>query len=200
MKKLFVLATIMLSLVCSTETFAQSKKELKNVKIRAKELTKEGWKVEGVGTLESELVKIESKRGNAEILVGSAYGNKKISLAKAKARNNAINEYAEYAKSIVKGRINSGLSDLNGEETDNIVSGFERMVIRELDGEINIPALVLIRSNGATNDCQCFYVIDSDAAEKARIKAMNQAIEEAGVAHKYGNEISKFVNEGFHAE
>lgn len=193
-----MLAAAVLSLVCTEGVQAQTKAELKAVKARARELAQEGWKVEGVGSLQSELTKIESKRSTAEVLSGTAYDCRKLTLAKAEARNNAITEYAEYAKSVVAGRITSGMSDLNEEEADNFVSGFERMVLREMDGEISMPALVLIRTNErGLYDCRCFYLIDSNAAEKTRKRAMTQALEEADIANEYGDRISEFIREGF---
>lgn len=191
---MYVLAVFMLSLVCSLDGQAQKKKD---VKIRAKELVKEGWKVEGTGTLQTAIARIESQRGAKEVLIGSNYGSKKLNVAKAKARNNAINEYAEYGKSMVKGRINTELSDISEEEADNLVEGFERMVVRELEGEISVPELILYRGESGNYDVQCFYLIDEARAAKIRANAMKKAVEEANIAHEYGNKISNFVKEGF---
>lgn len=75
--------------------------------------------------------------------------------------------------------------------------GFERLVVRELNGEINVPALVLIRTNGTSNDCRCYYVIDAKAAEKARERALKTALDEANVATELGTKISDFISDGF---
>lgn len=198
MKKFFILVAFVLPLLCNIDVCAQTKQELKAVKSQARSLEKEGWQVEnGMTSLQNELARIEAKRGDAEILVGSSYGKKKMSLAKKESRNDAINEYAEYAKSIVKGRIVSGFSDISEEETDNVMGGFERLVVRELNGEINVPALVLIRTNGTSNDCRCYYVIDAKAAEKARERALKTALDEANVATELGTKISDFISDGF---
>ncbi len=191
---MYVLAVVMLSFVCNMDVQAQSKKD---VKTRTKQLIKEGWKVEGTTTIQAALARIEGQRGSKEILVGSSYGSKKMNLAKAKARNNAINEYAEYGKSMVKGRINTELADINEEEVDNLVEGFERMVVRELEGEISVPELVLYRGENGNYDVQCFYLVDETRAARVRANAMKKALEEADIAHEYGNKISNFVKEGF---
>ena len=191
---MYVLAVLMLSLVCNMDVQAQSKKDFKT---RAKQLVKEGWKVEGTTTIQVAIARIESQRGSKEVLIGSSYGSKKLNVGKAKARNNAINEYAEYGKSMVKGRINTELSDINEEEVDNLVEGFERMVVRELEGEISVPELVLYREKDGNYDVQCHYLVDETRAARVRANAMKQALEEADLAHKYGNKISNFVKEGF---
>ncbi|MCM1031192.1 MAG: hypothetical protein NC410_07135 [Oscillibacter sp.] len=194
---MYVLAVVMLSLVCNMDVQAQSKKEVKQAKIRTKELMKEGWKVEGSSTLQNAIARVESQRGTKEILIGSTYGSKKLNLAKAKARNNAINEYAEYGKSMVKGRINTELQDISEEEADNFVEAFERMVVRELEGEISVPEVVLYRGESGNYDVQCFFLIDENRAAKMRANAMKKALEEANIAHEYGNKISNFIKEGF---
>lgn len=197
---MYVLAVV-LSVACSLEVQAQNKKDakrdFKSAKLRSKELVKEGWKVEGASTLSVALARIESQKEGKELLIGSSYDTKKLNLAKAKARNNAINEYAEYGKSTVKGRINTQLSDISEEEADDLVEAFERMVARELEGEISVPALVLYRERNGSYDVQCFYLIDEARAAKVRANAMKKAIEEAKIAQDFGKKVSDFVNEGF---
>ncbi len=200
MKKIMILAAVILSFMGGVEISAQSKQDIKEAKTQAKQLTKEGWTVEGIGTIQGELEKIQAKRANAEVLIGSAYGKKKATLAKAEARNNAINEYAEYQKSLVQGRVTSGMTDLGGEEAENFANGFERLVVHELNGEISIPALVLMKTVDGLTDVRCYYIIDNNAAEKARERAIKQAIDEAGLAQEYGNKISEFISDGYNAQ
>lgn len=200
MKKVLSVIMLAVALLASPSIVAQSlsKSDIKAAKSQAKQLKKEGWMPEGTTTIENAFVKMEEKRAEgADILPGVSYGSKKANVAKTKARNNAINEYAEYGKSIVKARINTKVDDIDGEEVDNIVSGYERMVVRELDGIITVPFLVLKRERDGKFDYQCYYVINANALERMRRKVLDQAIEDAGLAAKYGDEISNFVNAGF---
>lgn len=197
MKTMMYVLAVVLSMACSLEVQAQNKRDFKSAKLRSKELVKEGWKVEGASTLSVALARIESQKEGKELLIGSSYDTKKLNLAKAKARNNAINEYAEYGKTTVKGRINTQLSDIDEEEADNLVEAFQRMVVRELEGEISVPALVLYRERNGSYDVQCFYLIDEARAAKVRANAMKKAIEEAKIAQDFGKTVSDFVNEGF---
>ena len=105
-----------------------SKASKKVVKANAKQFEKEGWSLDGTGTFSSVLTAHYAKldSGEAIELTGNANAKKSINLAKTNARNNAINEYAEYARSMVRARINTDLVDLNDEQRENFVAGYER--------------------------------------------------------------------------
>lgn len=201
MKKLISLAMLiaMTFAIVPAESYGQAAKaDVKAAKSQAKKLEKQGWQTEGATSLENGLVKIAQKEAAGfTLLLGTSYGSQKSNVAKTKARNNAINEFAEYGKSIVKARINTKVDDIDSEEVDNLVSGYERMLVRELDNLIPLPSLILRRDNNGSVDYQCYYMINEQALRKAQKKAVEEAIEQSGLAAKYGDSISDFVNSGF---
>ncbi|MDE6007636.1 MAG: hypothetical protein K2G90_00320 [Muribaculaceae bacterium] len=199
MKKTVSIITLLFILLGSVTSMAATKSDVKAAKQKAKELKGEGWKTEGATTIENGMIKIaEMQADGYDLLVGTSYGSQKPNVAKTKARNNAINEFAEYGKSIVKARIDTKVDDIDETEVDNLVSGYERMAIRELDDLMPIPTLVLRRetANGKF-DYQCYYLIDSNTLRKAQKNALDKALENAGMAAQYAGSISDFVNEGF---
>ncbi len=181
------------------EIYGQAtKSDIKAAKSKAKDLKKKGWETEGATSLENGLIKIAEKEAAGYTpLIGTALGSKKANVAKSKARNNAINEFAEYGKSIIKARINTKVDDIDGEEVDNLVSGYERMVVRELDNIIPLPSLILRRETNGGYDYQCYYMINEQTLRKTQRKVIEQAMEEAGLAARYGDSISDFINAGF---
>lgn len=199
MKKLISILTMLLIVFGSVSVEGANKNDVKAAKQKAKELKGKGWETEGATTIENGMIRIAEKEAEGyDLLVGTAYGSQKANVAKTKARNNAINEFAEYGKSIVKARINTKVDDIDGEEVDNLVSGYERMVVRELDEIMPVPTLILKReTQGGRFDYQCYYLINSNALRKAQKKALEEAIENSGMAAKYGDSISDFINSGF---
>lgn len=176
-----------------------SKASKKVVKANAKQFEKEGWSLDGTGTFSSVLTAHYAKldSGEAIELTGNANAKKSINLAKTNARNNAINEYAEYARSMVRARINTDLVDLNDEQRENFVAGYERLVIKELNGELKPSFYIYKRNSDGTYEMRAFFIVDENAAAAANKKALETAAEEMGIARKYADEVSEFVNDGF---
>lgn len=176
-----------------------SKASKKIVKANAKQFEKEGWSLDGTGTFNSVLTAHYAKldSGEAIELTGNANAKKSINLAKTNARNNAINEYAEYARSMVRARINTDLVDLNDEQRENFVAGYERLVIKELNGELKPSFYIYKRNSDGTYEMRAFFIVDENAAAAANKKALETAAEEMGIARKYADEVSDFVNDGF---
>lgn len=201
MKK--ILSLLICTLLFSGSMYAQSKQEIKEAekiaKTQAKQLTKDGWKLLESGTLESVLKAHEMKKisGEIEEIVGTAIKMRSINLGKTTARNNAMNEYAESAKSMIRGRITTDLRDIDENQVENLVSGYERLVLKEINGEVK-SAYTLYRENkDGKYDVRGYFIVDQESASKARKRAMEMALEESELAHKYGNEISNFIDEGF---
>ncbi len=100
----------------------------------------------------------------------------------------------EYSKSIVKARINTELNDVAGEEQENYIGAYERLIVKELQGGIfHAPDVVLYKEG---YNVRLYYLIDNNAAEKAVRNAMKQAAEESGMAHDHAEGISGFINSG----
>ena len=47
---------------------------------------------------------------------------------------------------------------------------------------------------------QTFFVVNEDAASKARIRAYENALKESAAAQKYAEKVSEFIREGFEGE
>ena len=208
MKKI-IMTLAALVMVAGAAAFAQapveiSKKDMNTINKTAKKLAKEkvrdGWQLVESTTMEEAIkeVLIAKKKGCQEI-VGTAFGKRDMVVAKTGARNAAINEYIEYSKSMVTARINTEVTDLTGEETNNLVTGYERLVVKEIDGEIR-PAFTMYKQNKGSIDMESHFIIDVDAAAVAREKAFKQAVKEAELAAKFGDVVSNFVHDGFDSE
>ncbi len=201
MKK--ILAFLMCSLLLSGVVSAQSKQEIKEAekvaKVQAKQLSKDGWKLLESGTLESVLKNhyLKKKTADVEEIVGTANRMRSINLGKTTARNNAMNEYAESAKSMIRGRITTDIRDIDESQVENLVSGYERLVLKEINGEVKSSYTLYKENKDGKYDVRGYFLVDQDSASKARKRAMELALEESELAHKYGNEISNFIDEGF---
>jgi len=200
MKKIVTIIVAAL-FIATTASFAQTQKEIKQVekdaKKEAKEKEKEGWKLLEPGSLET-MAKahlLKSEYGNMNVIVGTANKKKSINLGKTTARTNAINEYADEEKSIMKGKIKNNIVDLDENQAENLVAGFERRVVMEIEGQLQLSYTLYKQNKDDSYDVQTIYLVDKEAEAKAKKQAMESALEEADLASKYGEAISKFINE-----
>ncbi len=82
-------------------------------------------------------------------------------------------------------------------EFENFYAAYERLVEKEIRGEMK-QSFSLIRTNAdGTFEVQSFYIISEDAASKARIRAFENATKESEAAQKHADKISEFVRAGF---
>ena len=197
MKKSILFAAIaaVVMLASASVCCAQSKADNKLAKSRAKELTKQGWACESSEGMQAAFANLFTKKHTGDFQEFAADGNgKSLNSAKAKARNNAINEYAEYSKSLVKGRVTTELNDVAQSEQENYISAFDRLVVKELEeGIFHAPEIIIYRGG---YEARLYYLIDNNAAEKAVKNAMKRAAEESGLAHNHAEGISSFINSG----
>ncbi|MBO5732629.1 MAG: hypothetical protein J6R38_03300 [Alistipes sp.] len=202
MKKLLFM--VVAALVAVTPLYAQSNKELrqisKDAKVAAKEAEKEGYKMLEPGNLESEIAKHITRRASGEVfeIVNIVTGKKSVNMAKSQARNNVLNEHAESARSLVQGRVTSDMQDISGEQAENFLAAYERLVCAELSGEVRV-SYTLVRHNKKENtyDVKLVCYVDYEAAHKAHLNALNRAAEQQQLAQKYGSNISNWIQEGF---
>jgi hypothetical protein len=103
----------------------------------------------------------------------------------------------------VKGRI---VSDMAGDgidtnaEFDHFYAAYERLVEKEIKGEMT-ESYSVIRDLGKDEyEMQSYFIVNEDAASKARIRAMENALRESEAAQKYAQKVSDFVREGFKQE
>ena len=208
MKKLLTIL-VMMALLCPTSAVAQNKllqkAQKKEYKAKMKEYKKEGWKIYGSSrSLEVALLTHYDKlnKGGDDVyeVVGIASAFKSKNVGKQTATNNACNLYASQAGSHIKGRVISDMganSDDVSAEFDHFYAAYERLVEKEIRGEMS-ESFTIIRDKGnGSYEMQIYFIVNEDAATKARIRAFENAAKESEAAQKYAEKVSKFVREGF---
>lgn len=189
------------ALVALAPAQAQSKKELRSARkqasVAARTLRLEGYKALELGSLQSLLeryfLKIDAGCGQ---VIGTADGCMSTNLAKVTALSNAASEYAMLAGGMVRGRIVTSTSSLTGQQLDNVVASFERLVAKEIRGEL-VPYVTAVRDRRGSVAARIYCIVDVDAAQQARRRAMEIALEEQALAEKYGTQVSDWIYDGF---
>mgnify|MGYP003505634536 CR=1 FL=1 len=208
MKKFFVIlmaALFVMPMTMDAQNKQLEKARKKEFKTKMKELSKEDWKIfASTRSLDVALLehyeKLNTMGDNAYELVGIAAKFKSKNVGKQQALNSACIAYAQHAKSYVQGRI---VSDMAGDgvaadnEFDNFYAAYERLVSAEIKGELRESFSIIRDLGDGTFEMQTFFIVDQDAASKARIRAMENALKETEMAQKHATKVSEFVNEGF---
>ena len=177
----------------------------KEYKQKMKDFKKEGWRLYGsTRSLEVALLnhysKLEELGENGYEIMGEASKFKSMNVGKQMAVNNACNQYARQAGSHVKGRIVSdqaGNADDVPGEFDHFYAAYTTLVEKEIKGELQESFSVVKDFKDGTHAMQTFFIVNEDAATKARIRAMENALKESQAAQKYAKKVSEFVQEGF---
>lgn len=202
MKKiLFILSVLMIAIApVSAQSNKDTRMAKKEAKKAVKEAYKEGYKMLEVGDLEMRIADHLEKvyAGTAFQIVNTAEGKRSVNMAKTQARNNVLNEHAESARSLVKGRVTSDMHDIGYIQAENFVAAYERLVCAELNGEVRV-SYTLVRHNKKDNtyDVKLVCLVDYEAAHQAHLKAIQRAAKEQEIAQQYGSKISEWINEGF---
>lgn len=207
MRKILMLFMALCLLAPVTAVADNSKslnKELnKEYKKKVKQYKKEKWDVLGSRTLEVSLLKHYEALNDAESdtreVVGTSTNKTKNNSYQA-AQNNAIVSYASNAGSSLKGR---ALTDLFADgaspdaEFDHFFSAYERLVEKEIRGEMQESFTLVRRTPEGLYETQVFYIVSEDKATKARMRALENALKESEAAQKYAGRLSEFVQQGF---
>lgn len=175
----------------------------KEYKKKIKQYKKEKWNVMGSRTMEVSLLKhyqkLNSLEDDAREVIGIA-NTKTKNNGYQSAQNNAMITYASNAGSYLKGRV---MSDVFADganpdsEFDHFFAAYERLVEKEIKGEME-ESYSVIRDNGdGTYELQTFYIVSESAASKARLRALENALKESEAAQRNADKISSFVREGF---
>lgn len=181
------------------------KKRKQEYKTKIKEYKKEDWKLFGSSrSLDVALLthydKLNNLGDDGREVLGIASRFKSKNVGKQMAVNNACLTYAQQAGSHVKGRIVSDLSGDGvdaGSEFDHFYAAYERLVEKEIKGEMS-ESYSIIRDNGdGTFEMQTYFIVSESAATKARIRALENAAKESAAAQKYAEKVADFVREGF---
>ena len=203
---LLMLALVMPAAVAQNKLLLKAQK--KEYKAKIKEFKKEGWKLYGSSrTIEVTLLthydKLQQLGENGYEVMGEASSFKSKNVGKQMSINNACNIYSRNAGSHVKGRVVSDLAgDVNNTdaEFEHFYAAYETLVEKEIKGEMQESFSVIKDNKDGTYSMQTFFIINEDAAVKARIRAMENAMKESEAAQKYAKKVSDFVREGFEAE
>lgn len=214
MKRILVLLLAAFLMMPAVEMGAQNrqlaKAQKKEYKKKMKEYEKGKWTLFGSSrSLDVVLLKHYDKLNqggeNCYEVVGIAPRFKSKNVGHQQAINNACITYAQQAGSVVKGRIVSDMAG-NGDDTsaefDHFYAAYERLVEKEIKGEMmeSYSVIRTIDKKTGEYEMQTFFIIDESAATRARIRAMENALKESEAAQKYAEKVSEFVREGFEIE
>lgn len=199
MKKLIIIALACLVAVAAS---ASEKKDSKVIVKESKQtlsgLKKDGYRSIEYGGGQIQLEKYFSKVGSGcEGIVGIADNCISVNLAKLSAITSAANEYATISGGELRGRIVNSVSSINGEQLDDIVAGYERLIRTDLKGMITSCATFVKEEPSNRYSVKVFCIVDLEQAHRARIKAMERSLEEAHLAETYGSMAADWVEEGF---
>ena len=211
MKKLIMLllAVCLMAPMATADTNKQLEKALnKEKKEKMKEYKKEGWKLFASSrTLEVALLKHYDKLNtlgeDGREVVGVASKFKSKNIGKQMATNNACTTYAQQAGSSLKGRV---VSDMAGDGTeaadefDHFYGAYERLVEKEIKGEMEESYSIIRDNSDGTFELQTFFIVSENAASKARLRALENAMKESEAAQRHADKIASFVKEGFTQE
>lgn len=177
----------------------------KEYKAKMKEYKKEGWKITASSrSLDVALLLHYEKLNdiNSHELVGTVSNCRSINVCRQAALNNAAAYYASLAGSTLKGRVVSDVAvDQSGEDSsaefDKMYAAYERLVEKEIKGEIQESFTISHTAKDGQKEIQTYYIVNEDAATKARIRAWDNAKKESEAAQKYASKVSDFIKEGF---
>lgn len=211
MKKVILAVVAIMICAVSFDATSQNNKALekalkKEYKNKMKEYTKEGWLVFGTSrTLDVVLLKhydAMNNEGVREIFATTTSTNQNI--GSDKLEMNASVRYAQQASKRVKGRIvedmGSNISPEEAEEFEHFYEAYEASVDKEIRGELKHSYSLYRKTTIAGKpgyEFRAYYLVDEEAATKARIRAFENAARESEVAQKYAEKVSDFIKEGF---
>lgn len=192
------------ALVALAPLSAQSRQDLRAAKKEAAEaakaLKRDGYKPIELGNVQTRLEKyfLKTYAGCAQV-IGIAENCMSTNMGQVTALANAANQYAILAGGDIRGRMASNITTLNGQQMDNLVSSFERLVEKEIRGEL-IPYVTAVRERRGAYSVRAYCIIDEDAAAQVRRRALMTALEEQKLAEQYGSMVSNWIDEGFRNE
>ena len=206
MKKLvyafLALAFLMPNVVVAKKTALEKARE-QAYKEKVKEYKKDGWKPLGSKTMELTLLEHYDKLGqlgsNGHEVEGISTRSKSINTGKQMAINNAVITYGQEAGSTLQGRV---VSDMTASGTDpdmefeNFFAAYERLVEKEIRGEME-PSYTIMKDNGdGTYEIRTYFIVEENSAQKARLRALEEAMKNSQVAAEHADKISSFVKQG----
>ena len=196
----FVLIAVALLLAAAPlggQTRSDERAARKEAAAAAKTLRREGFKPVELGDVRSRLENYFLKVGaGCAQVVGIADNCLSTNLAQVTALSNAATQYALQSGGEVRGRILSSTTSLTGQQVDNIVSSFERLVAKNIRGEL-VPYITAVRERRGRITARVYCIVDQDTASRLRRQALEKALEEQTLAARYGSMVSDWIDEGF---
>lgn len=212
MKKFLMVAMALIVAMLSANAAPPSNSDAnvwKYAKKQAKQYEKEGWKIDGLLTMEESFYYMRKKllndpennfqlTGRTDDMTGKLKIATTITGAKDHAQLAASSLYAQQASLMLRGAIESEVGGGLGEAMDNFYSAYEGLLQKHI-ANILKAEFGLSRENKTNNvmDYIAFYIINEEKASKARVQAMEEAVEVSEVAREHADKISKFVREKF---
>lgn len=206
MKKLLyaVLALAFLVPSVATAKTPLEKAREKAYKTKVKEYKKGGWEALGSKPIDLCLLehydKLAKLGSNGHEVEGISTRSKSKNVGKQTAINNAVITYGQEAGSTLQGRV---VADMSGSgvntdgEFENFFAAYERLVEKEIRGEME-PSYSIIRDNGdGTYEVRSYFIVEESSAQKARLRALEEAMKNSEVAAEHADKISNFVRQGF---
>lgn len=210
MKKsiLFLVALILMVSFVGAQNKTLEKAHKKEYKTKMKEYKQENWKLFGSSrsvdvALLTHYDKLNNLGDDGREVMGTASKFQSKNVGHQMATNNACITYAQQAGSHVKGRV---VSDMSGDgvaadqEFDNFYAAYERLVEKEIKGEMQESYSIIRENKDGTFEMQTYFIVSESAATKARIRALENAAKESAAAQKYAQKVADFVREGFSEE
>ena len=90
--------------------------------------------------------------------------------------------------------------DDTSSEVDHFYVAYETLVEKEIKGELVESFSIYKTLGNGEKTMQTYFIVNEDAATKARIRAYENALKESETAQKYADKVSLFVREGFKNE
>lgn len=179
----------------------------KTAKKTAKELSSEGWKVDGSMPMQNLLYEHYKKlldENNQEI-IGNVVGNTSVQTlnqGQQWANTMVCVSYAKQAGQTMRGRIAAevGAGVNGGPSADSFYEAYESKVEKEIQGELKRSFSLYREKKEGGIDYRAYYVVNEENAHKARLRAMEMAMEESEFARANAEKISEFVQEAFTIE
>lgn len=207
LKKMFILLLSVMIVVPAA--YSQKNKQLekarkKQYKSAMKRYEGEGWRLFGSPrSLEVSLLeyyeKLNTLGENGHAIVGTGKARSKNLLHKA-TLSSACTFYAAQAGSTVKGRmVSDGFYDADdlSSEFDRFYEAYETQVSKEIKGELREQFSMVRELPGGGYEMEAYFILDEDAASRARIRAYDNAAKESAAAQKYADKVAGFVRKGF---
>lgn len=192
------LILIVLTVLLTVPVFARGAEYRK----KYREYKRGGWELYGSSmTLKSALkehCEALSREGVWEV-TGTAEGIRSESIARQAAWNSACISYVQQAGAFLRGRIDSDNHAGAGTEAEfsHFYSAYETLLQKEIRGELRPSYTVVRHRPDGTCEMHSFFLVDEEAAARARIRALELAASESEAAQRIAARIREFVMEGF---